>query len=97
MILNELVSKLHSSTKVLLHRDGEDVELTPRILANYGRHEVMEIGIIGESMVDIGDHGEAEAKTTGEPEMTWLHVTLSGVNVTVPSILNGFNSCGCKA
>lgn len=97
MILNELVSKLHSSTKVLLHKDGEDVELTPRILANCGKNEVLEIGIIGESMVDIGDHGEVEAKATGEPEMTWLHVTLGGANVIVPSLLNGFNGCGCKA
>lgn len=89
MILNELVSKLHSSTKVILHRDGEDVELTPRILANYGRHEVLEIGIIGESMVDIGDHGEVEAKTTGEPEMTWLHVTLGGYSAFLAGFTNG--------
>lgn len=91
MILNDLVSKLHSSTKVILHRDGEDVELTPRILANFGRHEVLEIGIIGESMVDIGDRGGVEAKITGEPEMTWLHVTI-GEPVMLPGIFNG-----CKA
>lgn len=89
MILNELVSKLHSSTKVLLHKDGEDVELTPRILANCGKHEVLEIGIIGESMVDIGDHGEVEAKTTGEPEMTWLHVTLGGYGAFLAGFTNG--------
>ena len=92
MVLNELVSKLHSSTKVLLHKDGEDVELTPRILANCGKHEVLEIGIIGESMVDIGDHGEVEAKTTGEPEMTWLHVTIGGCG----GFLAGFTN-GCSA
>ena len=97
MILNELVSKLHSSTKVLLHKDGEDVELTPRILANCGKHEVLEIGIVGESMVDIGDHGEVEAKTTGEPEMTWLHVTLGGVAPSLLTGLGGLSGCGCKA
>lgn len=89
MILNELVSKLHSSTKVLLHKDGEDVELTPRMMANYGRNEVLEIGIIGESMADIGDHGEVEAKTTAEPEMTWLHVTLGGCSAFLAGYVNG--------
>lgn len=92
MILKDLASKLHSSTKVLIHKDGEDVELTPRIVANYGCHEVLEIGIVGESMVDIGDHGNADVKTTGEPEMTWLHVTLGAMEVHVPSFFNG-----CKA
>ena len=92
MILNELVSKLHSSTKVLIHKDGEDVELTPRILANCGKNEVLEIGIIGESMVDIGDRGGVEPKTTGEPEMTWLHVTIGGYG----EFLLGFTN-GCKA
>lgn len=91
MILNDLVSKLHSSTKVLIHKAGEDMELTPRILANHGRYEVLEIGIVGESMVDIADNGHVEARTSGEPEMTWLHVMI-GEPVMLPGIFNG-----CKA
>lgn len=94
MNLNHLVSKLHTSTKVLIHADGEDLELTPRMLANKGICEVLEIGIVGESMVDIGDRGEVNVKTAGEPEMTWLHVTIGKPELPVPSILS---SCGCKA
>lgn len=94
MNLNHLVSKLHTSTKVIIHTDGEDVELTPRILANKGTCEVLEIGIIGESMVDIGDHGEVEVKTTGEPEMTWLHVTIGAELAS--GFLAGYVN-GCKA
>ena len=97
MILNELVSKLHSSTKVLLHKDGEDVELTPRILANHGKREVLEIGIVGESMVDIADDGHVEARAAGEPEMTWLHVTLGGVAPSLLTGLGGLSGCGCSA
>ena len=95
MNLNHLVSKLHTSTKVIIHTDGEDVELTPRILANKGMCEVLEIGIIGEGMVDIGDHGEVEAKTTGEPEMTWLHVTI-GKELPTGGFNIGFAN-GCHA
>ena len=95
MNLNHLVSKLHTSTKVIIHTDGEDVELTPRILANKGMCEVLEIGIVGEGMVDIGENGEAEAKTTGEPEMTWLHVTIGGkMSDLVNYVASG---CGCHA
>lgn len=94
MNLNHLVSKLHTSTKVLIHADGEDLELTPRLLANKSMCEVLEIGIVGESMVDIGDRGEVNVKTAGEPEMTWLHVTIGEPS----GFLAGFASdCGCKA
>ena len=88
MILNELVSKQNSNMKVILYRNGEDVALTPRILANCGRHEVLEIGIIGESMVDIADNGYVEARTTGKQEMPGLHVMI-GEPVTLTGIFNG--------
>ena len=94
MNLNHLVSKLHTSTKVIIHTDGDDVELTPRILANKGMCEVLEIGIVGESMVDIGDRGEVNVRTAGDPEMTWLHVTIGepvGIWTEIAS------DCGCKA
>lgn len=95
MNLNHLVSKLHTSTKVLIHADGEDLELTPRMLSNKGMCEVLEIGIIGESMVDVGDRGEVAVKTAGEPEMTWLHVTIGG---PLPELANYIASgFGCKA
>ena len=94
MNLNHLASKLHTSTKVLIHADGEDLELTPRLLANKGMCEVLEIGIVGESMVDTGDRGEVNGKNAGEPEMTWLHVTI-GDHV---GIWTGIASAsGCKA
>ena len=56
MNLNHLVSKLHTSTKVLIHADGEDLELTPRLLANKGMCEVLEIGIVEGTMGDYGPY-----------------------------------------
>lgn len=96
MNLNHLVSKLHMSTKVLIHADGEDLELTPQLLAQKGMCEVLEMGIIGESMVDVGENGAAEAKAAGELERMWLHVTIGKPlgELPVPTMLSGF---GCKA
>ena len=71
MTLRELISKLHTSTRVIIHKDGEDVELTPRIMANCGTRPVLEIGIVGEAEI-----GEETDRKTGEPEHVWLHVSI---------------------
>ena len=71
MILRELIAKLHTSTRVIIHKDGEDVELTPRILANCGARPVLEIGIVGAAEI-----GEETERKPGEPEAVWLHVTI---------------------
>lgn len=87
MTLTNLASILHTSTNVIVHLGGDDVELTTRILANHGMREVIEIGIVGEPPA-------AKEGETVEPGMTWLHVTLA--DRTVASLVAA-PYCSCKA
>lgn len=89
MTLRELIAKLHTSTRVIIHKDGEDVELTPRILANCGERSVLEIGIIGAAEI-----GEETERKPGEPEPVWLHVT---IDEKKPGVLFAPAPCGCGA
>lgn len=89
MTLRDLIAKLHTSTRVIIHKDGEDVELTTRILANCGTRSVLEIGIVGAAEI-----GEETERKPGEPEPVWLHVT---IDEGKPGMLFAPAPCGCGA